>query len=190
MDRIAYTPRPEYDRELHPVGAFAARCVDVIDLGMRVRDFNGKKSAAHTIAIVFSTGKVSKEGFTLDLSQEFSFTLGDRGNLKKMLETWRGREYTEEEKGASFDIAKEVGGKPALLSVVHRKSADGKKTYANIGAVMAMPEGMMMPALPGYQRAPYWKDRKEEYARKFEEYMRAAAHDTGEAEETYDPTPF
>ena len=46
MDDIKIDPIIFQQRELHPQGPFAAVCVDIIDLGMRVKDFQGKKKAA------------------------------------------------------------------------------------------------------------------------------------------------
>jgi hypothetical protein len=172
MDDIKIDPVLYQQRELHPQGPFAAVCVDIIDLGMRVKDFQGKKKAAHTCALVFSTGKASKEGYSLDLSQEFTISLHEKATMTKFLEAWRGQVFSEEEKGSSFSLMA-FAKKPGLISVVHRKSKDGSKTYANIGAIMPLPEGMKVPDVVAYERPPYFAKRKEQYAAEFAAYMSA-----------------
>src|SRR6185436_3848470 len=188
MDQIFYKPAFDKPREIHPSGAFAATCVDIIDLGMRVRDFQGRKSAAQSLALVFSTGKTSSEGFALDVSAEFTMSLSDKSKLKPFLEGWRGKAFTAEEKGSSFDIVKEFGHRHAFISVVHKQSKDGTKTYANIGTAMPLPDGMPPPKVV-YKRAPFWESRKAEYAKEFEAYMRANATEPEEAQ-TPDEAPF
>ena len=88
-------------------------------------------------------------------------------------------------KGSSFSLSS-FAQKPALISVVHRKSKDGTKTYANIGAVMPLPEGMKVPDVVAYGRAPYWAKRKEQYAAEFAAYMSAPPEDEHDGE----PVPF
>jgi hypothetical protein len=62
-----------------------------------------------------------------------------------MLESWRGRPFTQEElNGFSLE---NVLGAPCMLSVVHKPSKDGTKMYANVGSVVALPKGMVCPEL-------------------------------------------
>lgn len=172
MDNITIDPILYAAREVHPQGPFAAVCVDIVDLGMRVKDFQGKKRAAHTCALVFLTGKTSKEGYPLDLSQEFTVSLNEKATMRKFLEAWRGVVFSEAEMGAQFSLSS-FANKPALISVVHRKSKDGTKTYANIGAIMPLPEGMSPPAVAGYTRPPFFAKRKQQYSDEFAAYMSA-----------------
>ena len=64
-------------------------------------------------------------------------------SLRKVLESWRGRAFTQEElSGFSLE---NVLGKPCMISVVHKPSKDGTQTYANVGNVMALPKGLDCP---------------------------------------------
>ena len=61
------------------------------------------------------------------------------------MESWRGRRFTAEElKG--FDL-KNVLGKPCQIQVINESSKDGTRTYAKVGAIMALPKGTTAPAL-------------------------------------------
>jgi hypothetical protein len=61
--------------------------------------------------------------------------------MRKDLESWRGRPFTQEEV-ARFDVGNLIGAN-CQLSIVHKKSADGSKTYANVAAIMPLPKGAM-----------------------------------------------
>jgi hypothetical protein len=80
------------------------------------------------------------DGRPFSISREYTATFGPKGNLRKMLEAWRGRPFTTEELGG-FSL-ENVLGKPCLLGVVHKPSKDGTKVYANVNSVMALPKGM------------------------------------------------
>jgi hypothetical protein len=73
------------------------------------------------------------------ISQDFTLSLDKKSKLRPMLESWRGKEFTDEEANA-FDCAK-VAGAMAILSVIHKKSQDGTRTFANINAIMQPMKG-------------------------------------------------
>ena len=73
--------------------------MDVIDLGEKVEDFAGKpKKLSHKCALVFRTGEVNAEtGELIDISGEYTVSMGELAKLRQMLETWRGKAYKEDE---------------------------------------------------------------------------------------------
>lgn len=160
----------------HPQGQFIGQCVDTIDLGERVESFAGQpKKLAHKCALIFRTGEKNAEtGEYIDIGKEFTVSMGDKANLRKFLEQWRGKKYDAEtvKKGVPLD---KLTGNWALLSVGHRDSANGR-TYADITAAVGVPEKMRgdLPAFDGYKRADFWQQRKEEY-RKEAQAFRAEA---------------
>lgn len=163
MDNITIDPIPK--RDLHPPGPHGSVCVDIVDLGMRVNDKYGK--ASQSVAFVFKTTK------GLELSREFSVSLGDKSNLRKFLEAWRGKKFSPDELGKQLTL-KDFHMKPAMVSIQHNPSTTNPdKVYANIDAIMPLPEGMPTPDVSGYVRAPFWETRKKEYADKFAAYMSA-----------------
>lgn len=145
---------------MHEEGQFAAVCVDVVDLGMRVTSYPGKpQSLAHKCAIVFLT---TTSGETKDVSIEATVSMGDRATLRKVLEDWRGRSYTPEQAAAGVPLDKLVGVS-ALLSVEHKKSLKGR-AYANVKTVAPLPKEMTAPTANGYVRPGFWAERKKAYA--------------------------
>lgn len=71
-------------------------------------------------------------------SAKFTLSLGKKSNLRPMLESWRGRNFTDEEL-AGFDVMNVVGAN-CMLNIVHNQK--GAKTYANVKSVNPLPKGM------------------------------------------------
>lgn len=149
----------------HPEGQFVGQCVDVIDLGDKVEEYPGKPvSLSHKCALVFRTGEINPEtGDMVDVSQEYTVSMGEKANLRKVLESWRGKAYTEEECEAGVPVDK-LEGQYALVGVGNKKSAKGK-LYAHIISLVAIPWQMKndLPGFAKYERAKYWADRRAEY---------------------------
>jgi len=149
----------------HPEGQFVAKCVDVIDLGEKVEDFIGKpKKLSPKVVLVFRTGEQNpKNNEVIDVSAEYTVSMFDKANLRKMLEGWRGKQYTEAECDEGVPLHKLVGNW-ALLTIDHKISGQNR-TYARIIGAVGVPKQMRgnLPALDEYTRAPYWAERKAAY---------------------------
>jgi hypothetical protein len=161
---ILSTPK----RELHPAGSYGALCIDLIDLGMRVQTFKDRTSASQSCVLVFGTGEVDSAGREFFITREFNVSMGTKASLRKFLEIWRGRAFTPEEQ-ESFALS-QVVGKPAMLSIQHDPSSSGQ-VWANIASATPMPKGMQAPVVGRYERAPFWETRKQEYAKKYAEFV-------------------
>ena len=59
-----------------------------------------------------------------------------------MLESWRGKSFTEDEAKA-FDITKLLG-KACMINVIHKKSSKGND-YADISSIATLPKGLECP---------------------------------------------
>lgn len=125
---------------LAPDGQHVAVCVDVVDLGIVKTTWQGQEKQVHKCRIVFEIGETNPENgnkrFTV--SQMFTASLSEKANLRKFLESWRGRAFTKEEL-AGFDTEQLIGA-PAVVQVVHAEKGD--KTYANINSVMKLMKGL------------------------------------------------
>ena len=139
------------DMPLIPEGVKIGVCYLVCDLGTQKGEWMGKEKLTHKVLIGWEIPgvrmKYEKDGEEHDapraIWQRYTLSLDKKANLRKHLDAWRGRSFTADElKG--FDL-KNVLGKACQIQVVHNDGKDGK-TYANIGAIMALPEGMDAPA--------------------------------------------
>ncbi len=153
----------------HPEGQHVAICVDVIALGDRVREFGGHKKVVNSMAIVFYAGQerdIDGKSEPWTISQEFNVSMDERANLRKFLEAWRGKSYTNEEADAGVPVHK-LCGVPALIQVEHRTSQRGR-AYGVIASATKLPEQMQEHATPlaavTYERPKYWAEKKASYA--------------------------
>lgn len=132
-----------------PDGTHPVVCCDVIDLGLVESNFGGKVKTQHKVRIVWQTGEKRDDGKFFTVSQRYTLSLHEKASLRKDLEAWRGRPFTEDELHG-FDV-EAVIGIPCLLSVIH--TAKSGSVYANVNALMRLPKGMQAPAIdPGYVR--------------------------------------
>lgn len=137
-----------------PAGVHQAVCVDVVDMGVIKSVFNGKEKAQHKIRIVWQVEELREEDHTPFLTQKrYTLSLDDRATLRKDLESWRGRAFTEQElEGFDLEVLIGVNG---LLAVQHTNKAG--TVYADVTAVMPLKKGMTKLSPVGYTRV---KDRE------------------------------
>ena len=131
-----------------PAGNHIARCVEMIQIGTVIETtgiYAGKES--HKVRISWETPDelhdFGKGPQPFLISKEFTLSMNEKATLRKMLESWRGKPFTEEEAKA-FDITKLIG-KPCMLSVIH-KTSKGGNVYAEISSVATLPKGFECPA--------------------------------------------
>lgn len=154
--------------EPHPDGQFVARCVDVIDLGENVEQFeNFPPKLVQKMALVFVTGEAREfngEMELIPLVKEFSKSMGEKAALRKFATSWRGKSYTPEEIAAGVNFDKMLGAF-AVITVEHKVSQKGR-TYANILSVSPVMKGVAKPEALGteYTRPKFLTDKKAQYA--------------------------
>jgi len=132
-----------------PAGTFPARCFSMIHLGTMNENIMGTEKQLNKVRISWELPtelKVFKEENgeqPLVISKDFTLSMNEKATLRKYMESWRGKSYTEEE-AKSVDITKLLGV-PCLLSIIHKTSKNGKK-YADISSVTTLPKGMEVPS--------------------------------------------
>lgn len=122
-------------------GTYVARCYQITDLGTQRNEYEGQVSFRHQILISweFPLEPLMDDGRPLAISKFYTLSLSAMANLYADLVSWRGKDFTEEEK-QGFDIDKLLGI-PCMLSVV--KTPKGK---AKVASVMGLPKGTDVPA--------------------------------------------
>jgi hypothetical protein len=75
------------------------------------------------------------------IGKTYTLSLHENARLRADLESWRGRPFTEEERGG-FDINK-LAGAPCMVNVLHEEK--NGKTYANVASLTPLPKGMDKP---------------------------------------------
>lgn len=137
-------------RELIPAGNYIARCYQMIHIGTVEELIMGTAKSLNKVRIgwelpeekkVFSPER-GEQPFVI--SKEFTLSMNEKSNLRKLLASWRGRDFTEDE-AKEFDITKLIGV-PCMLNVIHKPSkTDPSKIYEEIGSISPMPKGMKCP---------------------------------------------
>lgn len=180
----------------HPEGQFAAACVDVVDLGMKVDDYQGKKSLNPKVALIFATGErreVDKGKSDLALvTVEMTNTSGKKGNLRKFLESWRGKSYSDEQVSEGLPLGK-LHGQNALITIEHKVTGSGNK-MAKVRAIAQLPEVMksavLWAAVEEYTRPKFLEDRKVKYAEEAAQFAATpGASDPGPTPQDDDDDP-
>lgn len=131
-----------------PTGAHAAVCCDIVDLGIVETTWQGVTKKKHMIRLVWQIAEPRDDGKPYLVMGRYNLSLHENAALRRDLEGWRGRPFTEAELH-QFDV-ENVLDKPCMLNLVHRVSKG--ETYANVAAIMPLPKGMTAPTVRDYVR--------------------------------------
>jgi len=91
------------------------------------------------------TGK----GEPMSISKNFTLSLAEKATLRKDLQTWRGREFTQAELNG-FEL-KNVLGAWAMISVIKAMGNNGKE-YTNIATINSVPSSMKASLPQGFNK--------------------------------------
>jgi len=137
-------------RELIPAGNYIARCYQMLQIGTVTEVVNNESKTMHKVRIGWElpeelkTFKEENGPQPLVISNEYTLSLHEKSNLRKMLASWRGADFTAEQ-AKSFDITALLGV-PCMINIIHKPSQkDSSKVYEQIGSVSAMPKGVKCP---------------------------------------------
>lgn len=135
-------------RTMIPEGSHAARCYSVVDLGTHDETWQGKARKRRKVTLGFEfpghTHVFAEEEGPKPLGKLKTYTnsLSEKAVLRKNLQSWRGRSFTQKEL-AGFDLAT-VAGHGAMVGIVHITKDNGDKTDV-IDSIVKPPEGMAIP---------------------------------------------
>lgn len=126
-----------------PPGTHIARCFGCVSLGTQHSElFADAYKIMLMFELPFEMIKTGEGEMPMTVSKEYTLSLNKKANLRKHLDSWRGRAFTEEElKG--FDVNKVVGA-PCQITIVHGVSGTGN-AYAKIESITGLAKGMTCP---------------------------------------------
>lgn len=133
-----------------PAGMHHGVCYAVVDLGTQ-KNHNPMYPPRRKVHFLFEL-----PGERIDIVKDdeaknvariigcgYTLSLATKGNLRPMLQSWRGRPFTEQEL-IGFDL-KAVLGANCLLNVIHEEKVTphGKRIFANISNINPLAKGMV-----------------------------------------------
>ena len=129
-------------------------CTKVFDLGIQTEMFQGQTKTQHKIMVVWELAETINDpnneyhGRRLTVTKEYTLSLGDKANLRKDLEMWRGKQFAPEQLADGFDLEKLLGVM-CTLTLVHKTSAAGNERADVAGLAPPQPGTIkMIPELP------------------------------------------
>jgi hypothetical protein len=130
-------------KEIVPSGTHFARCYSMIHIGVVEWEFQGEKKFNNKVRLTwelpYEMRDFGGEQKPLVISKEYTLSMHEKSNLRKDLEMWRGKVFTNKELG-SFDVT-DLLGKTCNLSVIHKVAKNGNE-FAQVGGVSAIQKGV------------------------------------------------
>lgn len=129
--------------ELAPEGTHVARCYRIIDLGTQTSVIEGEQKSQKKVLLQWELlgDSLMQDGKPFNISRRFTASLHERADLRKVLESWRGKAFTDDELKA-FQLSKVLGAY-CLMQVVHTQK--GGRDFANPQTIMSLPKGTPKP---------------------------------------------
>ena len=131
-----------------PQGTHIARCYGCISLGTQHSDMYADKFKVMLMfelpnEMIEFDDNGTKVQRPMTIQKEYGLSLGKKSTLRKHLESWRGRAFTDEElKG--FEVSNVVGA-PCQITIVHVPRSTGDGVSARIESVTGLSKGTSCP---------------------------------------------
>jgi hypothetical protein len=136
-----------------PAGMHLARLYRIIDMGTQKSEYEGNVNFLHKVKFVWEvhgtdddgTPLVTEKGDPMAITKDYTLSWGEKANLRKDLEAWRGKPFTAEEQ-RRFDL-KNVLDKWCMVNIQHKPRQKGG-VYANVVNVTPVPSAVRQAGLP------------------------------------------
>lgn len=135
-------------KELIPSGNYVARCYSMIHIGTVEEEIMGEKKIVNKVRITWELPEElrifnEKNGEQpLVISKEYTLSMHEKANLRRDLESWRGKQFSEEN-AKNFDITKLLGV-PCMLNIIHKFTKTNAE-YAAISNISTLPKNLRCP---------------------------------------------
>ncbi len=160
-DKFPKLPLPE-------AGTTQAVCCAVWDLGLQKTTYMGEEKVQHKIIVAWEVTELimvaesEYYGKPYMLNRKYTLSLGEKANLRKDLESWRGRPFSDKELKDGIDVEK-LYGINCLIGIKHEADRnDPTKIYANVTALLPLTKGMekITPFRTRDEAPPKWVQEK------------------------------
>lgn len=126
-------------------GVYTAVSSAIIDLGLQKNEQFKKIQRKFMMiwTIIGEEVEINGEKQPRTISKEYSFSLNEKSTLRKDLQAWRGKPFSEEEL-QGFNILAVLNKACQLQIILEEKN---NKKYNNIAGIMSLPKGSNVPKL-------------------------------------------
>ncbi|MHA1972995.1 MAG: phage replication initiation protein, NGO0469 family [Candidatus Hodarchaeales archaeon] len=158
------------DFEQLPAGTYNAICIAVHDLGMQENTYKGETKVSRKIILQFEVGKKDSEGRAFMINEFYTLSLGDRANLRKLLNSWisaeiKGVDLQED----GYDVEKLVG-KAGMLTAIEKTNQSTGKVRTVVGSMSPLMDGMeSIKQTIKIDKTPDWIQKIADQAVKFDD---------------------
>jgi hypothetical protein len=122
-----------------PAGTHHAVCYGIIAVGTQPSEkFTPKQKIVVCFEIPSERITIKDQDLPRGISKRYTLSLNEKSSLRKDLQSWRGKPFTQEELNG-FDVSKVIGSN-CLISVLHSDRAGA--IYADISGISALPRQM------------------------------------------------
>lgn len=177
------TTAPRSVRELVPSGTHIARCIGFIHVGTYDDvNQNSEPDRKNEIRLTFEFPDIlvpSRDGdnFPAILSQSYRLSMGEKANLRKIVEGIIGTSLDEEE-AYGFDVESLVG-MSCLITIKHKTSRKGNK-YEQIASVSPLMQGQVAKDSPRAKKVLTYEKWDQEFFDNLPEFLRTLMASTDE----------
>jgi hypothetical protein len=122
-----------------PAGTHHAVCYGIIAVGTQPSEkFTPRQKIVVCFEIPAERITIKDQDLPRGISKRYTLSLNEKSSLRKDLQSWRGKPFTQEELNG-FDVSKVIGSN-CLISVLHSDRAGA--VYADISGISALPRQM------------------------------------------------
>lgn len=185
-----------------PAGVHIGRCYSLIDLGTQLSSGQYGEKLQHKIRVAWELFGEDENGeqltvefdgqvMPMTISKSYTLSLSEKSSLRKDLQSWRGKEFTDEE-AKGFDITKLLGHY-CMVNVT--TSETNGKTYSNVANLTPLPAALKNNKPVGVHEivmfdldAPDWNvfatfhDKLKDAIKSSPEFLKAASIDNADSE--------
>lgn len=149
MPILAENKGSNFNSILAPDGNHVAVCVRMIHIGTIEVRYQDETKLQNKVRLYF---ELSHEKAVFDeekgeenfmVSKEYTLSMHEKASLRKDLESWRGKAFTEDE-AKSFDITKLLGV-PCMVNIITKTHEPTGNKYTALTGITSIPKGIPTP---------------------------------------------
>ncbi len=135
----------EHEYEVVPAWTVVARCISIIDLWTQEDSYQWEIKNVRKISVKFELPtKKDSQWNPFTIYKDFSYSMWEKSNLRKFLQSWRGQAYQNGEL-EKFNIYQEYLNKTCQITIEHKTAKTSWNVYSAINSISHLMEWYEAP---------------------------------------------